>query len=135
MFDPIDSQYDSPEAISHSYTIISLSFRAFEEPINNLLTMRSRSGRSTDGPCRSKYLERVPFSIQGHTMELYGPREVMIPHSRTILSWSRRCHTFNSRRSLLRNREQLVFVLSQISVPCFFSFCRPLPPQIAISGL
>lgn len=97
--------------------------------------MRSRPGRSTDGPCRSKYLERVPFSIQGHTMELYGPREVMIPHSRTILSWSRRCHTFNSRRSLLKNRKQLVFVLSQISVPCFFSFCRPLPPQIAISGL
>ena len=63
--------------------------------------MRSRPDRSIEAPSRSKYRVRVPFSIQGHTMELYGPREVVIPHSRTIWSWSRRCHTFNSRRSLL----------------------------------
>ena len=71
-------------------------------------------------------------------MELYGPREVIIPHSRTILSWSRRCYTFSSRRSLLKLTlfvKCTKFLKRHISVLYSVSFCLFLLLQIVVLAL
>src|SRR6266436_2499664 len=87
--------------------------------------MRNLSDSLSLSPQRPRYCVRLPFSIQGHTKDVYGPKSEAVPWSGRIFLCSKRFQTFISRRIRFAVKISMVertrWLINNQYLPCFLS--------------